>query len=213
MMELLAQISEQLQKGEDETVLELTKKALDEKIPPNDILNKGLIAGMTVVGEKFRDFEIFLPDVLLSAKAMTAAVDHLKPLLIQRDLPNIGKIVIGTVQGDLHDIGKNLVGIMLKGIGVEVIDLGKDVPPEKFVDTAVKEEAGLIGMSALLTTSTPMMKKVIEILHERGLNKSIKTIVGGAPLSAAYASDLGADDYASDAADAVERVTKILEEK
>jgi len=213
MMELLAQISEQLQKGEDETVLELTKKALAENLSPNDILNKGLIAGMTVVGEKFRDFEIFLPDVLLSAKAMTAAVDHLKPLLIQRDLPNIGKIVIGTVQGDLHDIGKNLVGIMLKGIGVEVIDLGKDVPPEKFVDTAVKEEAGLIGMSALLTTSTPMMKKVIEILHERGLNKSIKTIVGGAPLSAAYASDLGADDYASDAADAVERVTKILEEK
>jgi 5-methyltetrahydrofolate--homocysteine methyltransferase len=212
-MELLDQISEYLIKGEDETVLELTKKALAENLAPNDILNNGLIAGMTVVGEKFRDFEIFLPDVLLSAKAMTAAVDHLKPLLIQSDLPNIGKIVIGTVQGDLHDIGKNLVGIMLKGIGVEVIDLGKDVPPEKFVDTAVKEEAGLIGMSALLTTSTPMMKKVIEILRERGLNKSIKTIVGGAPLSAAYASDLGADDYASDAADAVERVTKILEEK
>ncbi len=212
-MELLDQISEQLQKGEDETVLELTKKALAENISANDILNKGLIGGMTVVGEKFRDFEIFLPDVLLSAKAMTAAVDHLKPLLIQSDLPNIGKIVIGTVQGDLHDIGKNLVGIMLKGVGVEVIDLGKDVPPEKFVDTAVKEDASLIGMSALLTTSTPMMKKVVEILHERGLNKSIKTIVGGAPLSAEYASELGADDYASDAADAVERVTKILEEK
>ena len=165
-----------------------------------------------VRSEKFRDFEIFLPDVLLSAKAMSAAMGHLKPLLIQDDLPNIGKIVIGTVQGDLHDIGKNLVGIMLKGVGVEVIDLGKDVPPENFVDTAVKEKASIIGMSALLTTSTPMMKKVIEILHERGLSDTIKTIVGGAPLSADYATELGADSYASDAADAVDRITQIFEE-
>jgi 5-methyltetrahydrofolate--homocysteine methyltransferase len=212
-MELLEHLSEYLQKGEDDKVLELTKKALDENISPNDILNNGLIVGMNVVGEKFRDFEIFLPDVLLSAKAMTAAMDHLKPMLIQDDLPNIGKIVIGTVQGDLHDIGKNLVGIMLKGIGVNVIDLGKDVPPEKFVDTAVKEKADVIGMSALLTTSTPMMKKVVEILHQRGLNKSIKTIVGGAPLSASFANELGADDYASDAADAVDRITQLFGEK
>ena len=212
-MELLDQISDYLQNGDDEKVLELTKKALDEKISPKDILNKGLIAGMNVVGEKFRDFEIFLPDVLLAAKAMTAATDHLKPMLIQGDLPNIGKIVIGTVQGDLHDIGKNLVGIMLKGVGVEVVDLGKDVPPEHFVDTAVKEKASLIGMSALLTTSTPMMKKVVEILHERGLSDTIKTIVGGAPLSAEYATELGADSYASDAADAVERITQIFKEQ
>ncbi|MHC4266623.1 MAG: corrinoid protein [Planctomycetota bacterium] len=212
-MELLEHLSEYLQKGEDDKVLELTKKALDENISPNDILNNGLIVGMNVVGEKFRDFEIFLPDVLLSAKAMTAAMDHLKPMLIQDDLPNIGKIVIGTVQGDLHDIGKNLVGIMLKGIGVNVIDLGKDVPPEKFVDTAVKEKADVIGMSALLTTSTPMMKKVVEILHQRGLNKSIKTIVGGAPLSASFAIELGADGYASDAADAVDRITQLFGEK
>jgi 5-methyltetrahydrofolate--homocysteine methyltransferase len=211
-MELLTQISEYLIKGEDELVLELTKKALDENISPNDVLNKGLIAGMTVVGEKFRDYEIFLPDVLLSAKAMTAAMSHLKPLLIQEDIPNIGKIVIGTVQGDLHDIGKNLVGIMLKGVGVEVIDLGKDVPPEKFVDTAISEKAGLIGMSALLTTTTPMMKRVIELLQEKGLTDSIKTIVGGAPLNADYAAELGADNYASDAADAVDRITKIFAE-
>ena len=212
-MELLDQISNYLQNGEDEKVLELTKKALDEKISPKDILNRGLIVGMNVVGEKFRDFEIFLPDVLLSAKAMSAAMDHLKPMLMQDDLPNIGKIVIGTVQGDLHDIGKNLVAIMLKGVGVEVIDLGKDVPPENFVDTAVKEKASIIGMSALLTTSTPMMKKVVEILHERGLNDMIKTIVGGAPLSADYATELGADSYASDAADAVDRITQIFKEK
>lgn len=212
-MELLDQISNYLQNGEDEKVLELTKKALDEKISPKDILNRGLIVGMNVVGEKFRDFEIFLPDVLLSAKAMSAAMDHLKPMLMQDDLPNIGKIVIGTVQGDLHDIGKNLVGIMLKGVGVEVIDLGKDVHPENFVDTAVKEKASIIGMSALLTTSTPMMKKVVEILHERGLSDTIKTIVGGAPLSADYATELGADSYASDAADAVDRITQIFKEK
>jgi 5-methyltetrahydrofolate--homocysteine methyltransferase len=143
---------------------------------------------------------------------MSTAMDHLKPMLVQDDLPNIGKIVIGTVQNDLHDIGKNLVGIMLKGAGVEVIDLGKDVPPEMFVDTAVKEKATIIGMSALLTTSTPMMKKVVEILHERGLNNRIKTIVGGAPLSAEYATELGADSYASDAADAVERITQIFKE-
>jgi 5-methyltetrahydrofolate--homocysteine methyltransferase len=211
-MALLDQISKNLQNGEDEKVLELTKKALDENISPKDILNRGLIAGMNVVGEKFRDYEIFLPDVLLSAKAMTAAMDHLKPMLIGDDLPRIGKIVIGTVQGDLHDIGKNLVGIMLKGIGVEVVDLGKDVPPENFVDTAVKEKASIIGMSALLTTSTPMMKKVIEILHERGLSATIKTIVGGAPLSADYATELGADSYASDAADAVDRITQIFKE-
>ena len=212
-MELLDQISNYLQNGEDEKVLELTKKALDEKISPKDILNRGLIVGMNVVGEKFRDFEIFLPDVLLSARAMSAVMDLLKPMLMQDDLPNIGKIVIGTVQGDLHDIGKNLVGIMLKGIGVEVVDLGKDVPPENFVDTAVKEKASIIGMSALLTTSTPMMKKVVEILHERGLSDMIKTIVGGAPLSADYATELGADSYASDAADAVDRITKIFKEK
>ena len=211
-MELLDQISTYLQNGDDEKVLELTKKALDANISPKDILNRGLIVGMNVVGEKFRDFEIFLPDVLLSARAMTAAMDHLKPMLIQDDLPKIGKIVIGTVQGDLHDIGKNLVGIMLKGIGVEVIDLGKDVPPENFVDAAIKEKASLIGMSALLTTSTPMMKKVVEILNDRGFNRSIKTIVGGAPLSADFATELGADFYASDAADAVERITQILKE-
>jgi 5-methyltetrahydrofolate--homocysteine methyltransferase len=211
-MALLDQISINVQNGEDEKVLDLTKKALDENISPKDILNKGLIVGMNVVGEKFRDYEIFLPDVLLSAKAMTAAMDHLKPMLIQDDLPKIGKIVIGTVQGDLHDIGKNLVGIMLKGVGIEVIDLGKDVPPENFVDTAVTEKASIIGMSALLTTSTPMMKKVVEILNERGLSGDIKTIVGGAPLSADYATELGADTYASDAADAVDRIKKIFEE-
>lgn len=211
-MELLDQISDYLQNGEDEKVLELTKKALDEQISPKDILHDGLISGMNEVGEKFRDYEIFLPDVLLSAKAMSVAMEVLKPRLVKDDLPNIGKIVIGTVQNDLHDIGKNLVGIMLKGAGVEVIDLGKDVPPEIFVDTAVKEEASIIGMSALLTTSTPMMKKVIEIVHERGLNDSIKTIVGGAPLSADYATELGADGYASDAADAVECITRILKE-
>jgi 5-methyltetrahydrofolate--homocysteine methyltransferase len=212
-MELLNQISKFLQQGDDEKVLELTKKAIEEKISPKEILDDGLIAGMNVIGEKFKNFEIFLPDVLLAAKAMYAGMNHLKPMLIKEDIPSIGKIVIGTVQGDLHDIGKNLVGIMLKGVGIEVIDLGKDVSAENFVDTAVNENASIIGMSALLTTTTPVMKKVIDILQEKGLNNSIKTIVGGAPLSAEFAAEIGADTYASDAADAVEQVTRLLKEK
>ena len=212
-MELLTQISKSLQQGDDEKVLELTKKAIEEKISPKEILDDGLIAGMNVIGEKFKNFEIFLPDVLLAAKAMYAGMNHLKPMLIKEDIPSIGKIVIGTVQGDLHDIGKNLVGIMLKGVGIEVIDLGKDVSAEYFVDTAVKENASIIGMSALLTTTTPVMKKVIDILREKGLNNSIKTIVGGAPLSAEFAAEIGADTYASDAADAIEQVTRLLKEK
>ena len=209
----LKALSEAIISGDQKTAVDITKSAIDEGMPPEKILSEGLIAGMNIVGEKFRDFEIFLPDVLLSARAMTAAMEILKPLLIQDDLPQIGKIVIGTVQGDLHDIGKNLVAIMLKGAGVEVVDLGKDIPPEQFVDTAVKEEAGLIGMSALLTTSTPKMKEVVEIIRERGLSGRIKTIVGGAPLSAEYATEIGADGYASDAADAVDRITQIFKEQ
>ncbi len=210
-MEVLKQISGLLQQGDDEKVLELTRKALDQNISPKDILDKGLISGMNVVGERFKNHEIFLPEVLMAAKAFYAGMDQLKPLLIKEDIPYLGKIVIGTVQGDLHDIGKNLVGIMLRGAGFEVIDLGKDIPAEKFVETAKHEQAEIIGMSALLTTTQPAMKTVIELLREQGLNAKIRTIVGGAPVSEEFAREIGADAYAYDAASAVERVKQLME--
>ncbi len=207
-MTILDQISDVLQQGDDEKVFELTRQAIEQNIFPKDILDNGLIAGMNIIGEQFGRHEIFLPDVLLAAKAMYAGLDQLRPLLIKEGVPSMGKIVIGTVQGDLHDIGKNLVGIMLKGAGFEVIDLGKDVPAEKFVETAEKEQAQFIGMSALLTTTMPVMEKVIDLVKERELD--VKTIIGGAPLSKEFAKEIGADAYAYDAAKAVECVKQIL---
>lgn len=209
-MNELIKMAEALQVGDDKVVYENTKKAIEQGIPVKTILDDGLIAGMNVIGEKFRKHEIFLPHVLLAAKAMYAGMDLLKPLFVKDKIPSRGKIVIGTVQGDLHDIGKNLVGIMLKGAGFDVIDLGKDVSADKFVDTAEKENANVIGMSALLTTTQPVMKKVIEKLKEKGLNNKIKTIVGGAPLSSEYADLIGADAYSYDAANAVVSVGKLV---
>ncbi len=209
-MEILNQLAKFLQQGDDEKVLELTEQAIEQNISPKDILDNGLIAGMNIIGEKFQKHEIFLPDVLLAAKAMYAGMEQLKPLLIKEDIPHMGKVVIGTVHGDLHDIGKNLVGIMLKGAGFEVIDLGKDVPAEKFVETALEHDANVIGMSALLTTTMPTMKKVAELVREKRPDGTIKTIVGGAPLSEQIARDFGADAYAYDAANAVERVKMLV---
>ncbi|MCK4655214.1 MAG: corrinoid protein [Candidatus Cloacimonetes bacterium] len=207
-MDILIQISEYLQQGDDEEVFKLTKKAIKLNLNPKDILDNSLIAGMNIIGEQFKKHEIFLPDVLMAAKAMYAGLDQLKPLLASKGISGLGKVVIGTVQGDLHDIGKNLVGIMLKGAGFDVIDLGKDVPAEKFVETAKRENAKLIGMSALLTTTMQTMKQVIEILKEE--NSEIKTIIGGAPVSKEFANEIGADAYAYDAANTVECVKKIM---
>jgi 5-methyltetrahydrofolate--homocysteine methyltransferase len=209
-MDLLREISEALQKGDDAKVGELTQQAIDEGMQPKVVLDDGLIAGMDVIGKRFRNHEIFLPDVLLSARAMYAGMDLLKPLFLQDEVPSVGKVVLGTVQGDLHDIGKNLVGIMLKGAGFEIVDLGKDVPPEAFVDTAEKEKAGIIGMSTLLTTTAPAMIRVIEILKERGLDGKIRTIVGGAPVSQDMAKEIGADAYGYDAANAVDSVKEMV---
>lgn len=209
-MNELTKMAEALQIGDNKTVYENTKKAIEQGIPAKTILDDGLIAGMNVIGEKFRKHEIFLPHVLLAAKAMYAGMDLLKPLFIKDKIPSRGKIVIGTVQGDLHDIGKNLVGIMLKGAGFDVIDLGKDVSADNFVDTAEKENANVIGMSALLTTTQPVMKKVVEKLKEKGLDNKIKTIVGGAPLSSEYADLIGADAYSYDAANAVVSVSELV---
>ncbi len=206
-MELLQSIAKNLEAGDNEKVLELTKKAIAEKVPPQQILDNGLIAGMNVVGERFKNHDMFLPEVLLAARAMYAGMDELKPLLLKEGIPTIGKVVIGSVQGDLHDIGKNLVGIMLKGAGFEVIDLGNDVAPEKFVETAEKERAGVIGMSALLTTTMSVMKNVVELIAERGLK--IKTIVGGAPVSKDFAAEIGADSYGFDGINAVDEVKRL----
>lgn len=210
-MSELTIIAEALQIGDAKTVADETKKAIDQGISAKTILDDGLISGMNIVSEKFRKHEIFLPHVLLAAKAMYAGMDLLKPLFIKDKIPSRGKIVIGTVQGDLHDIGKNLVGIMLKGAGFDVIDLGKDVSVQNFVDTAENENADIIGMSALLTTTQPIMKKVVEELKSRGLDKNIKTIVGGAPLSSDYAKLIGADSYSYDAANAVMSVSQLVE--
>ena len=209
-MEILERIADALQLGDDQQVGRLTTEALGAGLPAGEILQKSLVAGMNVVGEQFRQREIFLPDVLLSARAMYAGLDLLKPYLASEGVPSRGKVVLGTVKGDLHDIGKNLVGIMLKGAGFEVIDLGHDVAPEAFVDTAVREGATLIGMSALLTTTMTHMREVVALLRERGLAGKVRTIVGGAPVDAEVAREIGADDYACDAATAVDRVRALL---
>ena len=209
-MDPMQSLAEALERGDDAAVRAHTQAAIQAGRAPASILNEGLLAGMSVVGEQFRTHQIFLPEVLLAARAMHAGLDLLKPLLVRDGVPMLGKVVIGTIRGDLHDIGKNLVGIMLQGAGFEVIDLGKDVPPARFVDTAIEQEAPLIGMSALLTTTMIGMKEVVEILHERGRQGKIKTIVGGAPLSADFAREIGADDYAFDAASAVTHVKALL---
>jgi 5-methyltetrahydrofolate--homocysteine methyltransferase len=207
-MNLLEELSVHLQGGDVKKVIELTNRAIKANHPPKDILDLGLIAGMSKIGEKFRDHEIFLPDVLLAAKAMYAGMDLLKPLMIKENIATIGRIVIGTVQGDLHDIGKNLVAILLRGAGFEVIDLGNNVSPENFINTAIQKHADVIGMSALLTTTMPVMKTVVDLAKDRHLDRSIKIIVGGAPLSSEYAKEIGADAYCFDGINAVETVKK-----
>jgi 5-methyltetrahydrofolate--homocysteine methyltransferase len=209
-MDLLKQLSEYLEQGDTQKVSELTRRAIEIKLDVKKILDNGLIDGMTAVGAKFKAHEIFLPDVLLAAKAMYAGMDLLKPLLIKEGIPTIGKVVIGTVQGDLHDIGKNLVAIMLKGAGFEVIDIGNDVSPEKFIDVAENENADVIGMSALLTTTMPVMKKVIDLAKKRQVYGKKKFIIGGAPLSSEFAQEIGADAYCYDGMSAVETVKKIV---
>ena len=212
-METLDEIAAALEAGDAPRVAALTAAALAAGLEADDILRRGLLAGMSVVGEQFRTREIFLPDVLLAARAMYTGLELLKPRLAGAGVALRGKVVIGTVKGDLHDIGKNLVAIMLRGAGFEVIDLGVDVPPEVFVDTALREQAPLVGLSALLTTTMPRMRDVVALLRQRGLGGKVRTLVGGAPVSAEFAREIGADGYACDAAQAVDRVTALLGER
>ncbi|MCC6481490.1 MAG: corrinoid protein [Sphingomonadaceae bacterium] len=208
--DILQRIADALIAGEDDIVATLTEEALAAGMGPQDILDNGLIAGMTIVGGQFKRHEIFLPDVLMSAKAMKAGTNILQPLLLGQSAPTKGRIVLGTVQGDLHDIGKNLAAIMLRGRGFDVIDLGKDIPALAFVDAAEREGAQVIGMSALLTTTMPVMKQVIDLVRERGLAGRVKTVVGGAPITPAYAASIGADVYVSDAASAADRIATLF---
>ena len=204
MSHVLEQIASNLYKGEDEAVAALVQQALDQGMTPAEILNGGLIAGMDEVGRDFKAGELFVPEVLIAARAMHAGMNVLRPLLAESDVPSAGKYVIGTVQGDLHDIGKNLVKMMLEGAGFETIDLGTDIKPDGFVAAVREHQPQLLGMSALLTTTMPGMKATIEALEEAGLRDAVKVMVGGAPVTAAFAEQIGADAYAPDAATAVD---------
>lgn len=208
-MDVLKEIATHIEKGDAEKVRTLTQQALDQKILVDEVLNKGLVAGMDVVGVQFKNNEIFIPEVLVAAKAMKAGMEILKPLLAQADVVAKGKVVIGTVKGDLHDIGKNIVAMLLEGAAYEVIDLGADVPKEKFFETAQREGADIVGMSALLTTTMTYMKEIIDYFSQAKL-KNVKYIVGGAPLTKSYAASIRADGYAPDAASAVDLVEGML---
>lgn len=206
----LSALAENLINGKAPAVKELTQKALDEGIPPAKILNEGLIKGMSVVGERFKNNEFYVPEVLIAARAMHAGMDILKPVLASSGVKPVGKVILGTVKGDLHDIGKNLVAMMLEGAGFEVVDLGIDVSPEKFAEEA-KKEVNLVAMSALLTTTMTAMKTTLEALQEAGVRDKVKTLIGGAPVTQNYADEIGADGYARDAASAVDKAKELLE--
>jgi 5-methyltetrahydrofolate--homocysteine methyltransferase len=194
-------ISEALQKGKADEVKELVSQALKEKTDAKKVLEEGLIAGMDIIGGRFKRNEIYIPEVLIAARAMHAGMSVLEPILVESGIKMIGKIAIGTVKGDLHDIGKNLVAMMYKGAGFDVVDLGVDVPAEKFVQ-ASDDGADIVGLSALLTTTMVQMKNVLESLKEKG--SKAKAIIGGAPVTQNYCDEIGADGYAADAATAVE---------
>ena len=196
-------MADALIKGQAPKVKELVEQAVSEGLPPQEILTNGLIAGMSVVGERFKKNEIYVPEVLIAARAMHAGMDIIKPLLSESGIKAKGTVAMGTVKGDLHDIGKNLVMMMIEGAGFDVMDLGVDVSPEKYVQ-AVKDGAQVLGMSALLTTTMPAMKTTIDALTAAGLRDSIKIMVGGAPLTQAFADEIGADGYAPDAASAAD---------
>ncbi len=209
MAGILEEIADNLIRGQAPKVKELTQKAINEGFSPKEILDKGLISGMSVVGDKFKKNEFYVPEVLIAARAMHAGMDVLRPLLTKSGVKPVATVAIGTVKGDLHDIGKNLVGMMLEGAGFQVIDLGIDVSPEKFVN-AGREGAHIIGMSALLTTTMPGMKTTIEALKATGLRNKVKVMIGGAPITQSYADEIGADGYGRDAATAVDVAKKLL---
>ncbi|RKX75540.1 MAG: cobalamin-binding protein [Spirochaetes bacterium] len=197
--------------GQVDKVSELVKKAVDEGTKPMDIINKGLMNGMNVVGQRFKAGEMYIPEVLMSAKSMTAGMEIVKPLIVGGEMASKGKVVLGTVKGDLHDIGKKLVGMIMESAGIEVVNLGIDIAPEKFADAVREHKPDVLGMSALLTTTMLAMKDTIEVLKEEGLRDQVKVLVGGAPVTSDFANEIGADGWAPDAVSAKDLVLKYLE--
>jgi Predicted cobalamin binding protein len=207
---ILKEIREALMRGDRESVVRYVKAALDQELEIRDIMDHGLVAAMDVIGKKFKNDEIFIPEVLISAKAMHAGIAMLEPFFVKCGIKPLGKVVIGTVKGDLHDIGKNIVSMMFKGACFEIEDLGIDVSPQKFVDSARAKEADIIAMSSLLTTSMNSMKETIKALVSAGLRDRVKIMVGGAPVTQDFADAIGADGYAKDAATAVDKAKELL---
>ena len=203
-MSILEELSALLQQGRAPKVKQLVAKALEEGVAPKDILEQGLLAGMGVIGEKFKQNQVFVPEVLIAARAMNAGLEVLRPALQTGDVENRGTVVIGTVKGDQHDIGKNLVKMMMEGKGLEVVDLGTDVAPETYVQTAVEQGCQIICCSALLTTTMGMMEEVVKKAEEAGIRDKVKIMVGGAPVTEAFCEQIGADKYTADAASAAD---------
>jgi len=210
MSRILGKIASSLYDGEEEMVVDLVQQALDQGLSATEVLQNGLIAGMDGVGHDFKAGDLFVPEVLIAARAMKAGMSILRPLLADAESISAGKCVLGTVKGDLHDIGKSLVKMMMEGAGFEIVDLGADVEPGTFLEAVGVHKPDLIGMSALLTTTMPAMKTTIDALEEAGLRESVKVMVGGAPVTAAFAEGIGADAYAPDAASAVDQARALL---
>ncbi|MGI6701221.1 MAG: corrinoid protein [Christensenellales bacterium] len=209
-MQILNEIAAMLMKGRAKEVKELVQTALDSGVTPKDILEKGLIAGMSVIGEKFKANEVFVPEVLIAARAMNAGLEVLKPHLISSGVKPSGKALICTVRGDLHDIGKNLVKMMIEGQGIEVIDLGVDAKEDKVIDAVKLHKPDILCLSALLTTTMPSQKEIIDALIKAGLRDKVKVMIGGAPVTAEYAKSIGADAYSPDAASAAVMAKSLL---
>jgi 5-methyltetrahydrofolate--homocysteine methyltransferase len=210
MSEILEQISTAVIEGDLDEIRDLTEDALDDGLSAEEILNQGLMSGMDYVGAEFKAGNMFVPEVLRSAKTMQTSMDILKPLLAESGVKMVGKVLLATVKGDLHDIGKNLVGMMCEGAGFEVKDMGKDVAPEAFVEAVKAFEPDVVGMSALLTTTMRSMESTIKVLEEAGLRDQVKIMIGGAPVTKAFADQIGADGYASNAAGAAELAKKFV---
>jgi len=208
-MSLLEEISQALQQGRAKNVKELVQKAIDEGMDAKTILEEGLLSGMSVIGEKFKNNEVYVPDVLIAARAMNAGTELLRPLLAASGVKAAGKVVIGTVKGDLHDIGKNLVRMMMEGKGLEVIDLGVDVTPDKFINAAKEHNAQIIACSALLTTTMGEMKNVVEAAKVAGIRDKVTIMVGGAPVTDSFCKNIGADIYTPDAASAADEAARV----
>lgn len=204
------ELSKAVLSGNDDQVISITKSLIDSGTDLLEIINQGLIAGMDIVGARFKRGEMFVPEVLMAARSMSAGLNLVKPLMAESDVPSIGKVLVGTVKGDLHDIGKNLLAMMMEGAGFTVVNLGVDISPEQFVEAAKEHKADMIAMSALLTTTMVSMKDTVELFIEEGLRDKVRIIIGGAPISQEYSDEIGADGFAPDAATACDLAKGLL---